>query len=188
LFKKLSDKLTKLLMASSLIVVLAQVADNEYDKGFLDCAVMLFTVCIITMISVLSEWKCEKNLKIANHDVSDIRISVYRGTKDPISIQSEDLVVGDVIRLEKGMVIPADCILIHAGHPMKEISWSYGSKATWNTSEMVLVYEFDLTREENYKVKMPIPFTSFRQYQDAYVNCKNNSSISNVLFAQTCIA
>jgi len=37
---------------------------------------------------------------------------VYRGSEDPITIDSKELVVGDLIMFQAGMKVPADCIMV----------------------------------------------------------------------------
>jgi magnesium-transporting ATPase (P-type) len=47
-------------------------------------------------------------------------VSVYRDNNETISIPIEELLVGDIYRLEKGDIIPADSILIQVGHQLDE--------------------------------------------------------------------
>lgn len=39
-------------------------------------------------------------------------IAVYRGSDETISIDNDDLVVGDIIKFAAGMKVPADCVMI----------------------------------------------------------------------------
>ena len=45
--------------------------------------------------------------------INQYQIDVYRQTTSPISIKSEELVVGDIYDFNAGMMIPADSIIIH---------------------------------------------------------------------------
>lgn len=54
--EKLADKLNKMLLATCLITVLAQIADKEYHIGYLDCAVILFNVIILSSFSAACEY------------------------------------------------------------------------------------------------------------------------------------
>lgn len=187
-FEKLKDKLNKMLLATCLITMLAEIADKTYDKGYLDTAVMLFSVIILSGVSAISEQRWIKNHKKTGKDLSDFQVSVFRGDKVLTSIPAKDVVVGDIIKVEKGMVIPADCILIQAGHPKQEVkNDELRFKSMWSSSETMLVNEKDLTGEENYKVKLPNDFEVVQDYQDAFENCADHFTASNVLYAQTCV-
>jgi magnesium-transporting ATPase (P-type) len=37
---------------------------------------------------------------------------VFRGSTDPITVENDDLVVGDLIKFAQGMKLPADCIMV----------------------------------------------------------------------------
>lgn len=39
---------------------------------------------------------------------------MFRGSSEPQTINSDDLVVGDIIKLESGQKVPADCIIIES--------------------------------------------------------------------------
>lgn len=92
--------------------------------------------------------------------------------------------VGDIIKVEMGMVIPADCILIQAGHPKQTVNKDDVSfKTLWSSSEVLLVNEKDLTSEENYKIKLPNDFETVQDYQDAFEKCANHFTANNILYA-----
>ena len=41
---------------------------------------------------------------------------MFRNHQDSDTIKVEDLLVGDIYRIQTGMIVPADSILIHVGH------------------------------------------------------------------------
>lgn len=41
---------------------------------------------------------------------------MFRNHSDSETISVEDLLVGDIYRIQTGMIVPADSILIHVGH------------------------------------------------------------------------
>jgi P-type E1-E2 ATPase len=102
----------KLLIAASLLAIIAKWAAVSYKHGLLTGLSILFTVFTITFISALIEWRCMKNLCRFGDNLGNQSASAYRGTKDTISVTTQKLVVGDIIRIDKGMMVPADCILI----------------------------------------------------------------------------
>ena len=113
---------------------------------------ILFTVGTITLMAALSEWRCMNNLCHISNDIGSRAISVYRGDKDTTSIQCRQLVVGDIIRLDIGTIIPADCILIHSGHPRYDSidKRTKIEKSMKCPSEIIMVNERDVTCDQTY--------------------------------------
>jgi magnesium-transporting ATPase (P-type) len=150
--KQLGDKLMKLLIAASLLALIAQGAALSYQHGFLQGLTILFTVLTITFFSALSEWRCMKNLTRFGDDLGNQSASAYRGKKDTESVTTQELLVGDIIRIDKGMIVPADCILIQAGHPRQASidKKSKLEKALKSSSEIILLNEKDVTGNDNY--------------------------------------
>lgn len=190
-FNQLGDKLIKLLIAASFLAIIAQYASTKYEHGFLQGFSILFTVMTIVFISAISEYRCQQNLlKFGGDGLSNTSVSVFRESKDPISIPPQELLVGDVICVDKGMIMPADCILIQAGHPRQT---SIDDKVRINrtfkcSSEIMLLNEKEITGDDNYKPKMPIDFTTADEYEKAYTSLKRHKELSNVLYAGSIVA
>lgn len=81
-----------------------------------DTVIILAVVLINSILGVLQESKAEKAID-ALKEMSAATTKVLRDGKT-VSVKSEDLVVGDVILLEAGDAVPADCRIIEA-HSMK---------------------------------------------------------------------
>ena len=77
---------------------------------------IMVALCIIITVSSGNNWASEKRLAnlVALADRQDV--AVYRrDEKDECKTETvsyEDLVVGDLVKIEKGMKVPADCILV----------------------------------------------------------------------------
>src|SRR5664279_2084766 len=79
---------------------------GEAKEGLLMLAAMIF----VGAISVYQEVKSSKALAALNQ-YTQPKITVIRDGKEQV-ILSEDLVPGDMISLEEGNRVPADCLLI----------------------------------------------------------------------------
>lgn len=71
-----------------------------------DAAIMLVFVIAVIGIEVIQEWKTDKTLR-ALKDLSSPTILVIRDDKE-VTIDSRDLVPGDVMIISEGIKIPAD--------------------------------------------------------------------------------
>lgn len=70
-------------------------------------------VVLATLLSAYSEYKQEKQFLKIKDEINNTVVTVYRGqygVEDEILVR--DLVVGDIISVQQGDIVPADCILI----------------------------------------------------------------------------
>jgi magnesium-transporting ATPase (P-type) len=87
---------------------------NEHEtypwaEGFSIICACLF----ITTLTALCEWGKNKQYMILHDAIREEKVAVIRGNKGLSETRRAlDLVVGDIITIEAGMRIPADCILI----------------------------------------------------------------------------
>lgn len=93
-----------LLVAAAISAVLAVVEQEGFPT---DVIIILAVVVINAVLGVYQESKAEKAIE-ALQDMSAATTQTLRDGQI-VSIRSEDLVVGDVILLEAGDAVPADC-------------------------------------------------------------------------------
>ena len=84
----------------------------EGNKDYIDSIIILFIVITNAVIGVIQENKAEKAID-ALKKLSSPKANVVRGGKK-ITVQSEDLVPGDIIFLNAGDLVPADARLIES--------------------------------------------------------------------------
>ena len=128
-FKKLINVLCEpmfllLLITATIYFVLGEPRDGS---------VMLIFVSAMISIDLLQEWKTDQTLK-ALKDLSTPRIQVMRDNQE-CSIESVDLVPGDVMILYEGTLIPADGVLL-SSHDLciNESTLTGEAEAVWKTA------------------------------------------------------
>ncbi|MGL5378327.1 cation-translocating P-type ATPase [Clostridium sp.] len=77
-------------------------------------AMMLVFVCFVAFITFIQEWKTEKTMH-ALKDLTSPQVNVLRDGEIKI-IKSWELVPGDIIKLEEGERIPADCEVLDSSN------------------------------------------------------------------------
>lgn len=120
LFKKfissLADPMIIMLLVAAVIQAVVTVAETAGGKAklsdFADVIVILVVVIINTIMSLVQESKAEA----AMDALMQMTAATSRVLRDGeiITVKSEDLVVGDVIILEAGDAVPADCRIIES--------------------------------------------------------------------------
>ena len=113
-FAQLTDPMIIILLVaagiSALLSLLALFKVVEGESEFADVIIIIAVVLINAVLGVYQESKAEKAIE-ALQEMSAATTKTLRDGK-VVAVKSEDLVVGDVIILEAGDSIPADCRII----------------------------------------------------------------------------
>ena len=122
IIEQFSDNTLKILIAASILCIVAQysnenaVNENEdtgnaqYKHGWIQCASIWFTFGVIVTVSSWSTHNCQRNVNKAMD--LQLEYSVFRHSNTTTTVPHEELVVGDVYKVQPGMMVPADSILI----------------------------------------------------------------------------
>ena len=105
--KQLAEPMTIILIVAAIISGVLAIVEKEFPT---DVIIIMAVVLINAVLGVLQESKAEKALE-ALEKIAAATSKVIRDGHQ-ISIKSEDLVVGDIIVLEAGDAVPADCRII----------------------------------------------------------------------------
>ncbi|MGN6417483.1 MAG: cation-translocating P-type ATPase [Pseudobacter sp.] len=89
-----------------LVTCIIYFALGQYQDGI----IMLAAICLVSGISIFQDYRSANAVKALNKLASP-RAKLIREGK-PVQVPSEEIVVGDVLLLEEGMIVPADGELI----------------------------------------------------------------------------
>lgn len=106
LWKEITDPMILILLAAACLSFILH-------EG-LEATVILVIVCINTIISIAQEKKAEASIE-ALKSINSHTARVYRQGEDSL-ISAKELVVGDVVILEAGSMVPADIRLIESSN------------------------------------------------------------------------
>lgn len=106
---QLADPMIIILIVAAVISAVTSVVGGE-SEGFADVIIIMVVVLINAVLGVYQESKAEKAIE-ALQEIAAATSKVIRDGKLQ-DIRSEDLVIGDVIVLEAGDSVPADCRII----------------------------------------------------------------------------
>lgn len=109
--KELADPMIIILIvAAAISAITASIGDG--GEGYADVIIILFVVIVNAVLGVYQESKAEKAIE-ALQEIAAATSKVIRGGKH-LTVKSEDVVVGDLVVLEAGDSVPADCRIIEA--------------------------------------------------------------------------
>eukprot|EP00347_Sterkiella_histriomuscorum_P015089 403358358 len=112
--ENLSDKGTQILLGVGLFAMVYGLLNSKAeDYGWVEGFSIIATGLILMIITVIGDYKKEKQQNQLAKKASDEKIKVLRGEAGlEMSISISDLVVGDIIKLEAEMIVPVDSILV----------------------------------------------------------------------------
>ncbi len=113
--KQLVDPMIIILIAAAAISLVLTLVEKKSEAGigdFADVIIITAVVLLNAFLGVIQEGKAERALD-ALKNMTEAKCRVLRDGK-PTVIESRKLVVGDVVLLEAGDAVPADCRILEA--------------------------------------------------------------------------
>lgn len=106
------DPMLKALLVAAFVSLVIGVINDGWNVGWIDGSSIFFAVFIITTVTAGNNYAKEKQFqKLQAQEKQGQTIPIYRDGH-LVTESTTEIVVGDIIKLEKGKEIPADCILI----------------------------------------------------------------------------
>ena len=109
-FAQMADPMIIMLIVAAVISALTSMAQGEAD--FADVIIICFVVVVNAVLGVVQESKAEEALA-ALQEMSAAQSKVVRDG-EVVTVPSSELVVGDLVILEAGDSVPADCRIIES--------------------------------------------------------------------------
>ena len=132
---QLADPMIIILIVAAFISAITATFGGE-GEGYADVIIIMIVVLINAVLGVYQESKAEKAIE-ALQEIAAATSKVIRDGK-LIDIRSEELVVGDVVVLEAGDSVPADCRIISCASMKIEEAALTGESVPVNKQEEII--------------------------------------------------
>jgi len=110
--------LIMLLISAAISIALGIYEDVTHGvKGWVEGVAILFSVFIVVSVSALNDYAKEKQFRKLNAQAADVPINVVRDGKQQV-ISIFKLLVGDIVEISVGDILPADGVLLQ-GNDLK---------------------------------------------------------------------
>jgi magnesium-transporting ATPase (P-type) len=88
---------------------------QDFATGWEEGTSIILTLLVIVFVQSYVDYYKDKRLIKLQTELKNDRINVYRGKKGvTCNIPYHELLVGDIVELEGGMRVPADCVLVQS--------------------------------------------------------------------------
>ncbi|KAH7823435.1 P-type ATPase (P-ATPase) Superfamily Protein [Monocercomonoides exilis] len=104
-----------LLILATISLVIALVVEKGAELSWLDGTAIYATVIIVTFVSAWNTWSQERQFEKLNERQKDRLVLVTRGG-EPTQISVFDIMVGDVVAVSTGDVLPVDGLCIESNN------------------------------------------------------------------------
>ena len=105
------DTIMRILCVAAVFSMAIGIYKDGWQHGWIDGTSIIIAVCIIVVVTVANNWVKEKQFQElqSKSDIMTARV-VRNGVEK--TVDSAELVVGDIIDIPTGDTVPADCIVI----------------------------------------------------------------------------
>ncbi len=138
-FAQMADPMIIMLIVAAVISALTGLAQGDAD--FADVIIICFVVVVNAVLGVVQESKAEEALA-ALQEMSAAQSKVVRDGQ-LVTVPSSELVVGDVVVLEAGDAVPADCRILESASMKIEEAALTGESVPANKVASVLTLSPD---------------------------------------------
>ena len=111
--ESLSELMIVILLSAAIIqIIIGLTISDQKRTGWYDGASVLFAVFVVVSVESFTNWQKEKKFYELNNLKNTATYFKTIRNKQKVNVKSEDLLVGDVIYISLGDVIPADLLVI----------------------------------------------------------------------------
>jgi Ca2+ transporting ATPase len=151
----LNDFMMMILIAAAIVqILLGATLSDDPSKDWIDGLSIIFAILVVTLVGSITNYQKENKF----HELNDIQnqSTKYNVIRNgiPNNLSSDDLLVGDLINIMVGDIMPADLLLIEGNKLKFDESSLTGESETLNKEK----YEECLKEIENKKNKPSSPF------------------------------
>jgi P-type E1-E2 ATPase len=106
------DKINQILCAAAVVSIIIGLIQHPFPEGLIEGTSILIALNIIIFVNSGNNYLSEKRLADLVNLSEKQMVGVWRGSNETVTIDANDLVVGDLIYIESGMKVPADLLMV----------------------------------------------------------------------------
>jgi P-type Ca2+ transporter type 2B len=137
-WEALGDMMLQILIVAAIVqTVLGSTVGDDPSKDWIEGVSIILAVVVVTAVGSITNFQKERKFKQLNDTNSDMTKYIITRNGNTREVKANEILVGDVVNLGLGMIIPADTLLI---------------SGTLKTDESTLTGESHLLEKESLQV------------------------------------
>ena len=106
------DTINRILALAAVVSIVIGLIQHGFPNGLIEGTSILIALNIIIIVNSGNNYMAEMRLADLVSLSDEQEVPVYRGSVDTITIDSTELVVGDLVYFESGMKCPCDLLMV----------------------------------------------------------------------------
>lgn len=121
-WEALEDTVLRILIVAAILSLILGMVIESVETGWIEGFAILVAVAVVSLVTALNDWQKEKQFRQLKGQISKEQVvNVIRGGNTQ-TLHIKEIVVGDVVQLKYGDLIPADGILLQGSDLMVDES------------------------------------------------------------------
>lgn len=113
ILENFEDRILQILLLAATVALVIGIVQHGWKHGWVEGLSIFIAVSIIVAVTAGNNYVKEKQFQKLVSKAQEDFIATFRGNEGLTkTLPVQELVVGDIIKIEAGMRIPSDCILI----------------------------------------------------------------------------
>lgn len=109
-WEALEDPMLRMLIVAAVFSIIFQTIQHP-SNGFIDGLAILFAVFLVVSIGSFNNWSQDKEFRKNAEEQKGARLQIIRGGVES-TYDQDDILVGDLVKLSPGNMVPADGVLV----------------------------------------------------------------------------
>lgn len=111
-WEALEDTVLRILIVAAILSLILGMVIESVETGWIEGFAILVAVAVVSLVTALNDWQKEKQFRQLKGQISKEQVvDIIRGGT-AVTVQIKEIVVGDVVQLKYGDLIPADGIVL----------------------------------------------------------------------------
>jgi Ca2+-transporting ATPase len=114
ILENFNDKINLVLCAAAFVSMVIGIINHPHDplEGMIEGTSICMALVIIIAVNSGNNYASERRIAKLLESAEKLEVAVWRGNTAEITVDSTELVVGDLIKIENGKKIAADCLMV----------------------------------------------------------------------------
>lgn len=112
ILENFEDRINQILLGAALVSLVIGLYKEGFPTGLIEGVSISIALVIICAVTSVNNYFSEKRIADLYAKSNEQEVAVYRNSNRAVTIDSEELVVGDLVGFETGEKVPADMMMI----------------------------------------------------------------------------
>lgn len=116
-WEALHDHIVIVLIICAIVEISLEMGFGQHpERDWIDGVAHIIAILVVVLVGSVNNYIKEKEFQSLKKLLDSDRFVIVRRNSQDMRIKESEILVGDIMKLEEGMTVPADCILFEGNH------------------------------------------------------------------------